>query len=332
MTAAVEGKTASVEITVNVPLNGISLNKKTLELPKGKGETLTVVYDPADATEDKAVTWTSSDKEVAAVDKDGNVTGIKAGTATITAATAKGLTATCEVKVIEIPLTGVAIEKSPIEMYKGQKRQIRVWPVPENTTDKVVFTYTSEDEKIATVDKNGVVHALKAGRVKINISVNDGAYTTGCVIDIKEIPLEKIVFEKEITPLEVGKEAQLKVLFSPEDTTVDKTIVWGSSDATVATVENGLLKALKAGKTVISAKVGDKEASYELTVVEKNTSVNDPAIKNDNNKKPQVNKPGSAGTVKTGDTVNIMGVLIAMLLSLSVMAAAIRELRRRVHK
>ena len=332
VTAAVEGKTASVEITVNVPLNGISLNKKTLELPKGKGETLTVVYDPADATEDKAVTWTSSDKEVAAVDKDGNVTGIKAGTATITAATAKGLTATCEVKVIEIPLTGVAIEKSPIEMYKGQKRQIRVWPVPENTTDKVVFTYTSEDEKIATVDKNGVVHALKAGRVKINISVNDGAYTTGCVIDIKEIPLEKIVFEKEITPLEVGKEPQLKVLFSPEDTTVDKTIVWGSSDATVATVENGLLKALKAGKTVISAKVGDKEASYELTVVEKNTSVNDPAIKNDNNKKPQVNKPGSAGTVKTGDTVNIMGVLIAMLLSLSVMAAAIRELRRRVHK
>lgn len=336
VTASVEGKSASVEITVNVPLNAISLNKNSLELPKGTVETLTVAYDPADATEDKAVTWTSSDKSVAAVDKDGKVTGIKAGTATVTAETAKGLKAACEVKVVEIPLTGIMIEKSPIEMYKGQKRQIKVSALPENTTDKVEFTFTSEDEKIATVDKDGVVHALNVGKVSIHVSVNDGQYTTGCVINVKEIPLEKIVFEREITPLEVGKEAQLKILFSPQDTTVDKTAVWSSSDETVATVENGLLKALKAGKTTITAKVGDKEASYELTVEEKKSTAGNPVIKDNNNNngtKTQVNKPGTAGTVKTGDTVNIMGVLIAMLLSLSVMAAAVREIRRkRVHR
>ena len=50
------------------------------------------MYNPADATEDTAITWISSDKEVALVDKEGKVTGIKAGTATITAETAKGLT------------------------------------------------------------------------------------------------------------------------------------------------------------------------------------------------------------------------------------------------
>jgi len=336
VTASVEGKSASVEITVNVPLNAISLNKNSLELPKGTAETLTVAYDPADATEDKAVTWTSSDKSVAAVDKDGKVTGIKAGTATVTAETAKGLKAACEVKVVEIPLTGIAIDSSnPPVIYKGQIRKIKVALIPENTTDQdVSFTYDSSDKKVATVDKDGMVHALKEGTAEITVATADGRFTAIYKVKVEEIPLKSIKFETEITPLEIGKTAQLKVLFNPADTTDSKDIVWSSSDETVATVENGLLKALKAGKTTITAKVGDKEASYELTVEEKKSTTGNPVIKDNNNStKTQVNKPGTAGTVKTGDTVNIMGVLAAMLLSLSVMAVAVREIRRkRVHR
>lgn len=336
VTASVEGKTASVEITVNVPLNAISLNKKTLELPKGREEKLLVMYNPADATEDTAITWISSDKEVALVDKEGKVTGIKAGTATITAETAKGLKDTCEVKVIEIPLTGIAIDSSnPAVVYKGQIRKITVALIPENTTDQnVSFTYDSSDEKVVTVDEDGMLHALKEGAAEITVATADGRFTTVYKVKVEEIPLKSIKFETEVTPLEVGKTAQLKILFNPADTTDDKTIVWSSSDETIATVENGLLKALKAGKTTITAKAGDKEASYELTVEEKKASTGNPVIKDNNNStKTQVNKPGTAGTVKTGDTVSIMGVLIAMLLSLSVMAAAIREIRRkRVHR
>lgn len=326
ITASAAGKSASVEITVIVPLNGISLNKDKFELPKGLSETLNVVYDPTDATEDKAVTWTSDDASIAAVDANGKITGVKAGTTTINATTAKGLKASCEVTVIEIPLTGIEIDSSnPAVMYKGQSRKINVALVPSNTTDRdVEFTYSSSDEKIVTVDKDGTLHALKEGEAEITVTTADGKFTAKYALKVEEIPLKGIAFENEVNPLEVGKTAQLKILFNPANTTDDKTITWSSSDKTVATVENGLLKGLKPGKTTITAKVGEKEISYELTVTEKKSAVSGQEDKNS-----QANKSGKSGTVNTGDASNILAVLMVMLLSLSVIAVLTLDIRRR---
>lgn len=65
----------------------------------GASETLSATVLPADAT-DKSVKYSSSDEKIATVTPvQGKITGIEAGTATITAKTANGKTAVCEVTV-----------------------------------------------------------------------------------------------------------------------------------------------------------------------------------------------------------------------------------------
>ena len=79
---------------------GITLSKTSLSIAKGKSAALTATVAPSNAT-DKSVTWSSSNTAVATV-SNGTVKGVKAGTATITAKTSNGKTATCKVTVTDV--------------------------------------------------------------------------------------------------------------------------------------------------------------------------------------------------------------------------------------
>ena len=82
-----------------VAVTSVAVSSKTLNLEVGQTRTLTATVTPDNAT-DKTVTWTSSDKNVATVDKDnGTVTAVGEGTATITATAANGKKDTCKVTV-----------------------------------------------------------------------------------------------------------------------------------------------------------------------------------------------------------------------------------------
>ena len=95
----------------SVGVTGVTLSKTTLTLAVGKSETLAATIRPSGSTE-KGVTWISSDTSIATVDANGKVTGVKAGTATITVTTDDGgYTATCTVTVTaadtsDLPKTG----------------------------------------------------------------------------------------------------------------------------------------------------------------------------------------------------------------------------------
>ena len=101
-----EDNTFTVRGTVSE--TGITLDKTELYVEVGDTETLTATVSPADAS-DGSVTWTSSDETVATVDENGTVTGVKAGTATITATTVSGYTADCSVTVAESGATADSV-------------------------------------------------------------------------------------------------------------------------------------------------------------------------------------------------------------------------------
>ena len=92
-------KTATCNVTVNVPVESVSLNKTSLVMTEGEKVTISADVKPSDAA-NKKVVWTSSNASVATVSSSGEVTAIAVGYATITVTTEdKGKTATCSVTV-----------------------------------------------------------------------------------------------------------------------------------------------------------------------------------------------------------------------------------------
>lgn len=109
---------------IGYPVTGVTLNKDTLDLNVGNSETLTATVKPTNAT-NQSVTWTSSNKAVAAVDENGNVTAVAPGTATITVTTLNGRhTATCEITVKQVQ--NITITADNKTAYVGS-------PLPELT-------------------------------------------------------------------------------------------------------------------------------------------------------------------------------------------------------
>lgn len=168
-----------------VAVTGMTLEKKSIEVEKGKTEAINAIITPENATR-KAITWTSSDTNVATV-TNGVVKGISAGTAIITATTKDGnFTDTCEVTVTQNAVTGIRISEKLIDLGMGYKKQITATVMPDDATDKSV-EWTSENPEIATVSDNGTITGKSYGRTVVTATTTDGGYTAKCVVRVKPI-------------------------------------------------------------------------------------------------------------------------------------------------
>ncbi|MDE6650562.1 MAG: Ig-like domain-containing protein, partial [Muribaculaceae bacterium] len=231
-------------------VESVRLSNTSLSLTEGETATLTATVSPSDAT-DKTVTWTSSDTSVATVSADGKVTAVKTGTATVTASSFNGKTATCIVMVSAdiIPVTGISISKSTLNITEGEMMTLAATLTPSDATDKSV-TWTSSDMSVATVSADGTVTAVKAGTATITASSSNGKTAT-CTVTVaaKIIEAAGITLDRTSAELKVGETITLTATVLPENTT-DKTVIWTSSDESVAIVDaNGKITAKAPGET-----------------------------------------------------------------------------------
>ncbi|MDR0473084.1 MAG: Ig-like domain-containing protein [Treponema sp.] len=163
----------------------ITLNSSTLRIMKGNKATLiATVTVPEDM--DSEVEWKSSNATIASVSEDGEVEGLKIGTATITVSLAadETVSATCAVTVTSI---GLALDKSSIDILLGKTFDLHLTVTkPEGMTEEVEVKWESGDKNTATVDEDGKVTGVKAGTTAISVFVvgyEDEAIT--CTVNVQ---------------------------------------------------------------------------------------------------------------------------------------------------
>ena len=154
------------------------------------------------------------------------------------------------------------LNKTSVSLKVGETVTLSATVNPSNASDKTV-TWSSSDVSIAAVD-GGIVKALKIGTATIKAKAGDKTAT--CSITIVPTEVSSITLDKSSASLEVGETVTLSATVGPDDAT-DKTVTWTTSDATVATVSNGVVTAKKLGTATIAAKAGDKTASCTVKVL-----------------------------------------------------------------
>ena len=244
-------------------VESISLNKTSAELVEGESISLTAKIAPSNAT-NKNISWKSDNVGVATVDQNGNVTAIKAGKATISVISEEGgKSATCvvTVKAKVIIVSSVTLSKTSVSLKVGETITLEAKVNPDDATDKTV-SWSSTDDDIAIVS-NGVVIAKKIGSA--TITAKAGEKTASCAILVEATSVTSISIDKTSASLKVGETVTLTATVNPDDAT-DKMVSWTTSDATVATVDNGVVTAKKVGTATITAKAGDKTATCTITV------------------------------------------------------------------
>ncbi len=260
------------EVTINVciPATKVVLSQKSSDMVVGAEPLyLDAVLSPENHTDTLA--WSSSNENIATVDKDGVVTAHSQGKVKITATSGSGKKATCTITVgvpadtVEfsaLKSTSLAVGKTLTVKAKAS-RQDKVKPV---STD--VFYEIVEGNEFATIDAKGKIKATGTGQITVRATAKaslNGAYDE-VTINVC-IPATKVVLSQKSATVTAGNELCLEAILSPSNNT--DTLTWSSSNDSIATVDkNGIVTAHKKGSVKITATAGSgKKATCSVKVV-----------------------------------------------------------------
>ena len=244
-----------------IAVTGVKVTLANLTLVIGETSKLDATVEPADAT-DKTVLWSSSNAAVAMVGSDGQVAALKEGTATVTAS-AGGKSTTCNVTVVTtyVEATGLTLDKTALELTEGDTYTLSATIAPADASNKYP-EWTSSDSDVAVVDGNGKVVALKAGSATITATVDKQKASCQVTVAQKILAVSRVVLDKEALDLIEGDTFTLTATVEPDYAT-DQTVTWSTSDASVATVADGLVTAIAEGTATISATAGVIHSDFE---------------------------------------------------------------------
>lgn len=198
--------TCKVSIVDSNPLKEVKLNKKKLSVDEGNSDdTLSVSFNPVNPDGIDSVTWESSDSSIARVDEKGCVTGVKTGTAVITAKAGDKLKASCNVTVTPRITKITFTNKDTLSgngLAKGKTFKLKVAKeLSGSGKSSSTLDWWSSDPSVASVDKNGVVKALKPGSVMIfamaSENASDKRYQPSDYVEFKVYtPVKKLKIDK----------------------------------------------------------------------------------------------------------------------------------------
>lgn len=273
------------EITVSSK-ETIWISEEELTMSPGQIKSLSFDYIPDEDSDDPdpSTSWTSTNPAVARVSNFGDVTAVSKGTAEIRV-NKGGVTATCQVTVLEehdITLDDSNKENVTLKVagnYKkaveGRKLIVNASPVEEEDfyVQNIVVVGDNSEEEIASMENTKKAKGQQ--RLEFNMPDEDiTIHATVVAFDPDRKPLKSIALNVEKITMPVDTRYGLSVTYNPEDTTEPKDVKWESMNEDVAVVdENGIITAVKAGSTAVTATVGKVKANVNVTVEGKITKV-----------------------------------------------------------
>lgn len=243
-----------VSCNKNISVTNVTLNKSNLTLGVGETETLIASVLPEKAA-NKTVIWASSNILVATVMPNGLVTALTKGTTTIIATTVDGnYSASCTVKVDEISVTEVKLNKNTLILDVNETETLIATVLPENATIKEVY-WTSNN--FCAIVTNGLVTPIAVGKATITVSTLDGNKTAKCEVEvIRRVHVTGVSLNKTTLDLGIGNTELLIASVLPYNAT-NQNIIWSSSNSSIATVNNGSVTAKTEGTVTITATTED---------------------------------------------------------------------------
>ena len=221
----------------------------------GDTRRLTAVVEAAGGASE-AVTWSSSDIDVATVDNEGMLSAVDTGKATITATSVFDETVSDTVTATVTPETAVlsvTIWPRDVRLAPGSSRQLTTVVVAAGGASEDV-TWSSSDTNVATIDDEGTLNAHATGTTTITAtSVFDDTVSDTVTATVAEAAVLSVTIEPRDVWLLPGSSRQLTAAVEAAGG-ASEDVTWSSSDTDVATIDDeGMLSALDTGTTTITA-------------------------------------------------------------------------------
>ena len=262
------GVKAICTVTVGQPAASVTLNLPKITIGVGQAvSTVTAGVLPANAII-KQVSWSSSNSTVAKVDVTGKITGVKTGTATITATAADGSRKAASVVVTVVSagrgVTGIKLSLTSATVYVKKTLTLKATITPTSVSNSTV-QWVSSNTAVATVS-NGVVTGVAPGSATIT-AISSSGISARCTITVTDVPVSSVTLSKTSISILIGSAYQLTATVLPADAK-NKTLTWTSSNVTIATVDTtGKVTAKALGTATITAKSNNGKTAACLVTV-----------------------------------------------------------------
>ena len=272
ITATSEGQsgTATVNVTL-APVASVTVTPSSANI--AITGTVQLTATPKDANGNpltgRAISWSSSDNTIATVNSSGLVTGVAAGTVTITA-TSEGKSGTASITVAGAPVATVTVTPASASVQAGQTVQLTATLKDANgniLTGRVV-TWSSNNTSVANVNSSGLVTGNGAGSATIT-AASEGKSGTSA-ITVTPVPVASVTVTPATASVPAGGTVQLTA--TPKDANGNplsgRTITWQSSNSAVASVNgSGLVTGVATGGPVTITATSEGQSGTSAVTV-----------------------------------------------------------------
>lgn len=290
------GQKASCAVGVSAATVGVKLNTNSITWEEGRSGH----FKPTLSSSVKSVTYKSSNTRVATVDKNGLLKAVAPGTCKITCASATDSNKYDVCTVTVVSKAKIKLANKVLVLNKGIAKKAAY--TVAGSGKGLTFKWSSSNSSIAAVSPTGVIKAKAQGNCMITIKASNGAAARIAVTVVQ--PITSIKLSGSKATLEPGHKKTVTATVGPSNAT-SKSLVWSSSNSSVATVSKGVITAVGKGTCIITCRskfYSNISVSYKVTVKQAVTAVSmESAVKlNENSTKRLTAKavPNTASNVR----------------------------------